>query len=125
MDGFIVLLEIASYLAAAAGILYGLYKYWEWLINKKTEEAKAYRAVLDAKLEDAMMQKKIVEKVPRDVVDGVIPFPSGTTREVKEALQNEARRRIYEAGSIPDETIIAKMPFHFKGDDEWIREEAE
>ncbi len=118
MDSFIVLLEIASYLAAAAGILYGLYKYWEWLINKKTEEAKAYRAVLDAKLEDAMMQKKIVEKVPRDVVDGVIPFPSGTTREVKEALQNEARRRIYESGSIPDETIIAKMPFHFKGDDE-------
>ena len=48
MEEFVLLVEVASYLAAAAGILYGLYKYWEWLINKKTEEAKAYRAVMDA-----------------------------------------------------------------------------
>ena len=77
VDFIILLLEIAAGLAVIVGILYCEYKCWKWLINKKTEEAKAYRAVLDAKLEDSMMQKKIVEKVPRDVVDGVIPFPKG------------------------------------------------
>lgn len=118
VDFIILLLEIAAGLAVIVGILYCEYKCWKWLINKKTEEAKAYRAVLDAKLEDSMMQKKIVEKVPRDVVDGVIPFPKGTTKEVMEALHNEARRRIYAAGSIPDETIIARMPCYLKGDDE-------
>ena len=65
MEEFILLVEVASYLAAAAGILYGLYKYWEWLINKKTEEAKAYRAVMDAAVEDTLMQKRVVEETTR------------------------------------------------------------
>lgn len=109
MEEFVLLVEVASYLAAAAGILYGLYKYWEWLINKKTEEAKAYRAVMDAKVEDTMLQKKIMKEVSMDVHDFKIPdLPLDSMESYREAIKQEIRRRIYEAGSFPDEELIQK-----------------
>lgn len=114
MEEFILLVEVASYLAATAGILYGLYKYWEWLINKKTEEAKAYRAVMDAAVEDTLMQKRVVEETYKDALYDKIPdLPIDSIKSYREAIENEARRRIYEAGSIPDEKIIGKLRNRF------------
>ena len=114
MEEFILLVKVASYLAAAAGILYGLYKYYAWLINKKTEESKAYRAVMDAAVEDTLMQKRVVEETYKDALYDKIPdLPIDSIKSYREAIENEARRRIYEAGSIPDEKIIGKLRNRF------------
>ena len=114
VDFIILLLEIATGLAVIVGILYCEYKCWKWLINKKTEEAKAYRAVMDAAVEDTLMQKRVVEETYKDALYDKIPdLPIDSIKSYREAIENEARRRIYEAGSIPDEKIIGRLRNRF------------